>query len=450
MLFSSLEFLFLFLPISVGVYFLLPLRAKNFWLLFSGLCFYGFGEPKFLPVMIITVLLNFCFGLIVFKYRQRARLCKAFLWLAVAYNIFSLAYFKFFANELPIGISFYTFQALSYVVDVYRTDAEVCRDPISFGAYVSLYPQLVAGPIVRYSQIDGQLKAREHSLSLMASGLRTFCAGLSKKVLLANMAGQAWEFFAHQRGFADAYVGIFFFSMQIYFDFSGYSDMAVGLGRMFGFSFPQNFNYPYISKSITEFWRRWHITLSSFFREYVYIPLGGNRKGRFCTYRNLLLTWALTGIWHGATLNFLVWGLYFALILVLEKAFLRRLLEGFPRIITRAYALALIAVGWIIFVSDGDTLSASDGLLYALRLFGIGCSGFCSIESSYEILRHLVFALILSLGATPLPRRIYQRALEHRGALSFIALSVLPIIAFLISVAYIVNSGYNPFLYFRF
>ena len=450
MLFSSLEFLFLFLPLSVGVYFLIPRRLKNLWLLLSGLIFYAFGEPKFLPVMIITVALNFCFGRFIERYRSRVRLCKAFLWIAVAYGIFSLVYFKFFAEELPIGISFYTFQALSYVIDVYRRDAEVCRDPISFGAYVSLYPQLIAGPIVRYSEIDTELKKREHSLAAISVGIRTFCAGLSKKVLLANVAGQAWEYFSWQSGFADAYFGIFFFSMQIYFDFSGYSDMAVGLGRIFGFSFPQNFNYPYISKSITDFWRRWHITLSSFFREYVYIPLGGNRGGRLRTWRNLLITWALTGIWHGATVNFLVWGLYFALILILEKAFLGNILRRIPTLLQRAYALSLIAIGWVIFVCDGESLSVLDGIWYILRLFGIGCSRFCSAESAYEIVRNLVFAAILCIGATPLPRKIYQKAVARGGVMAALLLSVAPIAALVLSVAYIVNSGYNPFLYFRF
>ena len=450
MLFSSLEFLFLFLPLSVGVYFLLPSRLRNLWLLLSGFCFYGFGEPKFLPIMALTVALNFTFGWLVSRFGASERSRKTILWIAVAYNLLSLSYFKFFASELPIGISFYTFQALSYVVDVYRRSAEVCRDLVSFGAYVSLYPQLIAGPIVRYSEIDGRLKKREHSLADIAGGMRTFCAGLSKKVLLANVAGKAWEFFALRRGFADGYVGIFFFSMQIYFDFSGYSDMALGLGRVFGFSFPKNFSYPYTSKSITDFWRRWHITLSSFFREYVYIPLGGNRGGKWRTWRNLLVTWALTGIWHGATLNFLIWGLYFALILVIEKAFLKNALDRIPIILQRIYALALIAVGWVIFVSDGQTLSGAEGAMYLLRLCGVGCTGFCSSESAYEILRNLVFALILCVGATPLPRRLYQKITRSEGAFSAICMSVLPILAFLLSVAYIVNSGYDPFLYFRF
>ena len=450
MLFSSLEFLFLFLPLTTVIYFLLPKRLKNFWLLVSGLCFYGFGEPKFLPVMMVTVAVDFVFGLCISRLKEKRRAVQTLLWLAVAYNVAQLAYFKFFAPELPIGISFYTFQALSYVIDVYKRSVDACTSIVSFGAYVTLYPQLIAGPIVIYSDVDAELRQRKHSLSGVASGIRTFCAGLAKKVLLANTAGQMWSFFAHSDGFADAYIGIFFFSMQIYFDFSGYSDMAVGLGRVFGFSFPQNFNYPYVSKSITEFWRRWHITLSSFFREYVYIPLGGNRGGSIKTYRNLLITWALTGIWHGATLNFLLWGLYFALILILEKAFLRKILYRLPRILQRIYAIFLIAIGWVIFATDGDTLTLSEGGEYVLRLLGIGCSEIYSALTGYELLRNLVFIVILILGSTPLPRMLYQKMRERSGAALIVLDAILPIAALVISVAYIVNSGYNPFLYFRF
>ena len=450
MLFSSLDFLFLFLPLSTALYFILPRGARNFWLLVSGLCFYGFGEPKFLPVMLLTVTLDFLFGLCISRLGEKRRMAQAVLWLAVAYNVVQLAYFKFFAHLLPIGISFYTFQALSYVIDVYRREVAACKNLVSFGAYVSLYPQLIAGPIVRYSQIDKELKDRRHSISNVADGLRTFCAGLAKKVLLANAAGEMWSLFAHRHGFADAYIGIFFFSMQIYFDFSGYSDMALGLGRMLGFSFPQNFNYPYISRSITDFWRRWHITLSSFFREYVYIPLGGNRQGRLKTYRNLLITWALTGIWHGATLNFLLWGLYFAFILVLEKTFLRRILDRAPKPLQRSYALFLVAIGWVIFASDGDTLTVREGGAYLLRMLGIGCDGFLSDVGLYDFLRNFVFIIILSVGATPLPKLLYCKMRKRNNVAYSLVSAIAPMIALLLSVAYIVNSGYNPFLYFRF
>ena len=445
MLFSSLEFIFLFLPITVGVYFALPNAFRNLWLLISGLCFYGFGEPKFLPLMAATILADFLFGIWISKLKNK----KAAAWvltLAVAFNIGQLAFFKyfdFFGIGLPIGISFYTFQALSYVIDVYKKTVSATYSIVDFGAYVSLFPQLIAGPIVRYSDVAEKLKSRRHTLSHVASGMRTFCAGLSKKVLLANGAGQMWESFVAERSLTGAYAGVFFFAMQIYFDFSGYSDMAIGLGRVFGFDFPQNFNYPYISKSITEFWRRWHITLSSWFREYVYIPLGGNRRGRGRTYINLLVVWALTGLWHGATLNFLLWGLYFALILVIEKAFLKKILEKLPSIFSHTYAVAFIALGWVIFASDGSVDGARGTELF-LRLFGIGCES--TVGSVFDILRNIPFALLMIFASTPLPRKMYLK-IKERFALVDI---ILPLGAFLLSLAYIISSGYNPFLYFRF
>ncbi len=452
MLFSSLEFLFLFLPLAVGIYFILPRQARNFWLLLSGLCFYGFGEPKFLPLMLLTILADFLFGLWIGKLSDNKRAAKRVLILAVVLNIGQLAFFKyfdFFGIGLPIGISFYTFQALSYVIDVYRRQTEPNRSLVDFGAYVSLFPQLIAGPIVRYSDVKRELAERKHRLCDIADGFRTFCAGLAKKVLLANPAGQMWELLATDGSFVGTYLGIFFFAMQIYFDFSGYSDMAIGLGRVFGFNFPQNFNYPYISRSITDFWRRWHISLSSWFREYVYIPLGGNRGGRLKTYRNLLITWALTGIWHGGTLNFLLWGTYFAIVLIVEKLFLGRVIQRLPRIFSHAYAIFFIALGWVIFTADGS-IQGFDGMAYALRMIGIGCDSFCAPSVRYELVRNLPFALALALGATPLPKKLYLK-IKERAPVCFALVNILlPISAFLLSVAYTVSSGYDPFLYFRF
>ena len=451
MLFSSLEFLFLFLPLSLIFYFFVPKRLKNFSLLISGIIFYAFGEISALPVMLCSIVVNYALALVIRRLCGKRRACGWVLALAVAYNIGQLVYFKLQPlSELPIGISFYTFQALSYVIDVYRESVSANRNLVDFGAYISLYPQLVAGPIVRYSDIDSALKERKHSLREAAEGARRFCAGLSKKVLLANAAGEMWEIFAQRDGFVDAYAGIFFFAMQIYFDFSGYSDMAIGLGRVFGFSFPENFNYPYIAKSITDFWRRWHITLSSFFREYVYISLGGNRNGRFKTYRNLLITWGLTGLWHGFSLNFLLWGLYFALILILEKAFLGKTVARMPKIVQSCYALLFIAVGWVIFASDGNIIGITEGGAYILRMFGVGCGSFVSPLSLYELWRNAIFIVILILGATPLPRKVYL-LIKKKTPTVFAALNAaLPLAAFMLSVAYIVNSGYNPFLYFRF
>jgi len=452
MLFSSLEFLFLFLPINVGVYFLLPKRLKNLWLLIGGLVFYAFGEPRFLPVMAFTILADFLFGLWIARVRDNKRGALAVLWLAVTLNIGTLAFFKyfdFFGFGLPIGISFYTFQALSYVIDVYRKTVAVNKSLVDFGAYVSLFPQLIAGPIVRYSDVDSELRERTHRISDIADGVRIFCIGLAKKVMLANPAGEVWERLALDDSLIGAYVAIFFFASQIYFDFSGYSDMAVGLGRVFGFGFPKNFNYPYIAKSVTEFWRRWHITLSSWFREYVYIPLGGNRKGSLKTYRNLLITWCLTGIWHGASLNFLLWGLYFALLLILEKAFLLKLLERIPKAFAHIYALMFIALGWVIFVSDGS-IDGFDGASFALRMLGVGCNGFVSPSARYELARNVVFIAILALGATPLPKCVCAK-IKSRSEKCFAFLSTaVPIALFCLSVAHIVSSDYDPFLYFRF
>ena len=450
MLFSSLEFIFLFLPVTLAVYFVAPRRLKNAVLLLSGLCFYAFGEPKFLPIMALTILCDFLFGLWICRVRENRLAARWVLTLAVVYNVGQLAFFKyfdFFRLGLPIGISFYTFQALSYVIDVYKKEVEANGNLVDFGAYVSLFPQLIAGPIVRYSDVERELKSREHTLLRAASGFRTFCAGLGKKVMLANGAGAMWEILRADTSFVGAYLGIFFFAAQIYFDFSGYSDMAVGLGRALGFDFPENFNYPYISKSITEFWRRWHITLSSWFREYVYIPLGGNRRGRVRTYFNLLLTWALTGIWHGATVNFLIWGLYFALILILEKAFLHKILSRVPSVVSHIYALFFIALGWVIFTSDGG---ADVGLAYAGRLLGVGCASWLGEKTLYELVRNLPFATVLAIGFTPLPKRIYLKLKERSHAATMLFDVLAPLTVFLISVAYIVSSGYNPFLYFRF
>ena len=447
MLFSSLEFIFLFLPLAVGIYFILPQRWRNFWLLLSGLCFYAFGEPRFLPLMMLTILADYAFGALIEHLFSKGneRGAGRVLTLAVAVNIGQLAFFKyfdFFGLGLPIGISFYTFQALSYVIDVYWRRVRATKSLVSFGAYVSLFPQLIAGPIVKYTHIERELFSRRHSVGEISAGMRTFCAGLTKKVLIANPAGQMWELLAKDKSLVGAYLAVLFFALQIYFDFSGYSDMAVGLGRVFGFKFPQNFDYPYISKSITEFWRRWHITLSAWFREYVYIPLGGNRGGRLKTYRNLLITWMLTGIWHGAGVNFLLWGLYFAAVLIIEKALLNRVLAHIPAVIAHIYSLMLIGLGWVIFASDGGV----DGLSLAGRLVGIGCVAFCSGEARYQLIRNLVFIMIAAVGCTPLPKHLYIKIKERIAPVDII----LPLGAFLLSLAYIVSSGYDPFLYFRF
>ncbi len=466
MLFSSLEFLYLFLPLTLCVYFLSPRSIKNYTLLAASLVFYGIAEPSLLPLMIGVSLADYLFGRLIScaaargRAKRAARLCAA----AVAVNVGVLFVFKYLDAllslaglsplmiELPIGISFYTFQAMSYVIDVYRGTARAQKNAAYFLTYVTLFPQLVAGPIVRYSDVDAELLHRRHSISRCAEGARLFAVGLCKKLLLANGAGEGFvrmtALFRTGGTTLGAYLGLVFFAFQIYFDFSGYSDMARGLGKIFGFEFPENFNYPYISRSITEFWRRWHITLSSFFREYVYIPLGGNRRGRGRMYLNLLVVWALTGLWHGASVNFLLWGLYFFVLLALEKAFLLKCLERLPRALSHIYALVFILFGWLIFASDG-TLTAAEGWRYFLECLGVGCPLY-NRDALYELRRNLPFLAILSLASTPALARLLKRAALRRPIAVRAVCNSLVIAALLICTAYTVASGYNPFLYFKF
>jgi alginate O-acetyltransferase complex protein AlgI len=394
--------------------------------------------------MLFTVLCDYLFGLWIERRRSRA-----VLFFAAAFNLGLLGAFKylgFFASlfglpspniPLPIGISFYTFQALSYVIDVYRGSVRAERSFVSFGAYVSLFPQLIAGPIVKYSDVAEELRERRHSFGDIAEGIGRFCAGLSKKVLLANGAGELSEELFESGNALALISGLVFYALQIYYDFSGYSDMAIGLGRIFGFHFPENFNYPYISESITEFWRRWHMTLSSWFREYVYIPLGGNRRGRLATCLNLLAVWSLTGLWHGASLNFLLWGLYFFLILVIEKQLLLKYLSRAPRPVRHGYAIILILIGWLIFAAD----SLPQDLLFTLS-----ASPLYDGKTIYTLLRNIPYLLIMLVGVTPVPKRLFCRLGAFRphlrNALSFASL--------FLSTAYLTSASYNPFLYFRF
>lgn len=464
MLFSSLEFLYVFLPITVLVYFLAPRRIKNSVLLGASLLFYAVGEPVYLFLMLTVIAANFLFGFLVDKWRHSKKVCKITLASAVATNILLLGFFKYYdpmataipflsplGIALPLGISFYSFQALSYVVDVYRKDVRRASSILKFSTYVSFFPQLVAGPIVRYSDVDEALDKRNHSFSLAADGLRRFLAGLSKKVLLANVAGEMFERMClmgrYDNTVFGAWLGILFFAFQIYFDFSGYSDMAIGLGKIFGFDFPENFNYPYISRSATEFWRRWHITLSSFFREYVYIPLGGNRRGKLRTYLNLLVVWSLTGIWHGASMNFLFWGLYYFLVLSLEKAFLLKILEKIPTFFSHLYAILITLVGWVIF--SADTLEGG-ALPYLSRMFGVGATEFFGGSDAYELIRNIPLLLIMIFASTPLPKKIFTRFFKTEDLPTALVTDALCLCALLLCTARLVASGYNPFLYFRF
>ena len=463
MVFSSLEFLFLYFAVSILIYFAVPLKFRNAVLLVVSLIFYGWGEPVYVFLMIGTILIDYVCGYFVDKYKKKGRTgaAKAAMIAAIVSNLLLLGFFKYWnfmidninsifslsiktvEVSLPIGISFYTFQALSYVIDVYREDARVQKNPVSFGAYVTLFPQLIAGPIVRYQDVDNELRSRPHNILMMSSGIRTFICGFAKKVLLANTAGAMWESFRDSNTVLGSWLGILFFSFQIYFDFSGYSDMAIGLGKMLGFTFRENFYYPYTSKSITEFWRRWHISLGTWFREYVYIPLGGNRKGKGRTYFNIFVVWFLTGLWHGASWNFILWGLYYFVILVVEKMFLLKVLKKVPAAVARIYSLILIFFGWWLFAFD----DMSAGFEYLGRMFGSAplTSGAVNLDAVSCIL----MTVILVIACTPLPKKLYYKLYEKTPVWRWAA-AVLAIGAMFLCTAYLVNSSYNPFLYFRF
>ena len=473
MVFSSPLFLFYFLPAVLVVYFLVPRRFKNVVLLVFSLVFYAWGEPVYVFLMIFSIVLDYSLGRWLHRLLERddRRGAKRVLVLAVVLNLGLLAFFKYadFLLEsvdsllhlglprlglpLPIGISFYTFQALSYLIDLYRGDVPVQKSLVGFGTYVSLFPQLIAGPIVRMSTVSAELAQRRETTDLFASGVRRFVTGLGKKALLANSIGTVWAAISAEEvttlPVLTAWIGLAAYTFQIYFDFSGYSDMAIGLGRMFGFRFLENFDYPYTAVSITDFWRRWHISLSTWFKEYVYIPLGGNRCGKLKQLRNLLVVWLLTGIWHGASWNFVVWGLYFGVWLILEKFLLRRFLEKMPRFVGHVYTMLLVMVSWGIFAFD----SLGDGLAYLWALVGGYGAGLHNDAGLYTLYTNALLLVILILASTPLPMKLYRRAesaLRTRPALSGVAEAV-PLLAIgVLSVAFLVDASYNPFLYFRF
>ena len=466
MLFSSIPFLYTFLPCVLIVYFLVPNCLKNAVLLLSSLFFYAWGEPRFVVFMVIAIIQGYVFGLLAETYRGRpqAKLC---LYASAAVSLGLLGYCKyadFFIGSfnsltglslpllhvaLPIGISFYTFQILSYVIDVYRGNAAAQRNFIDLAAYVAMFPQLIAGPIVRYTDIAPQLKHRTHTLSDAAYGARRFIIGLSKKVLLANVLYELIS--AYKDGaetsvlftwlYAAAYI------LHLYFDFSGYSDMAIGLGRIFGFYFPENFNYPYISASVTEFWRRWHMSLGSWFRDYVYIPLGGNRVSRGKWFRNIFIVWLLTGLWHGAAWTFILWGLFFALFLTAEKLWYGQALAR-TKLLKHVYVLLLIVVSFVLF----DAASVQDALRTIAALFGLSGLPLADALSRYYLWSYTGVFLIAAVGATPLPVKILRQLKESRtGSIIVSVLEPLVLLALLAAVtAYLVDGSFNPFLYFRF
>lgn len=469
MIFSSVLFMFRFLPIFLLCYFVAPQKVKNWVLFFGSLIFYAWGEPVYVVLMLFSTVSDFWHGRRIEKNKEEGKSAKGWLISSIIINLMLLGFFKYadfliatvngiFGVEipllhlpLPIGISFYTFQTMSYSIDVYRGDAKAQKNILDFGVFVTMFPQLIAGPIVQYNQVDKALTERRITMEGVSYGIRRFIIGLGKKVLLANSAGLIWT---EVIGLADAertmvmaWIGILAYAFQIYFDFSGYSDMAIGLGAIFGFVFPENFNYPYISKSITEFWRRWHMSLGSWFRDYVYIPLGGNRKGTRRQLLNILIVWMLTGIWHGAGWNFLLWGLWFALFLILEKAFLGKVLKKIP-ILGWAYSMFVVLLGWVFFeIADMTTLTN-----YFKTMFGMGSAGFVDGTTMYLLSNQWILLLVLIVGATPLLKKAWlyiTRNLRESIVISVLENLVLAAVL-IVSIGYIVESSYNPFLYFRF
>ena len=466
MLFSSIPFLYYFLPLTLLCYFLAPRRAKNAVLLLFSLVFYAWGEPKYVLFMVASILQGYLFGRLVEKYRNYPRRSKLFLTVSVLFSLLLLGYCKyadFFIRSfnavtglsvpllrvaLPIGISFYTFQILSYVVDIYRGTVAAQRNLIDLGTYIAMFPQLIAGPIVRYADIEPQLKERRSTPDMIAAGAQRFVLGLAKKVLIANVLYQLITVYKSTTQPSVLYSWMYAaaYMLHIYFDFSGYSDMAIGLGKIFGFHFAENFNYPYISRSATEFWRRWHMSLGSWFRDYVYIPMGGNRVAPARRYFNILVVWILTGLWHGADWNFVLWGLFFAVFLIMEKGFLLKPLQKLP-VLSHLYTLLLVAVSFVIF----DSAGLSEAATHLGRMFGAGGIPLVTGEALYYLGSYAVTFIIAIIGATPFPTRMAKQLSEGKGgrALSILAPAALVLVLAVVT-AYLVDGSFNPFLYFRF
>ena len=449
MLFSSNVFLFIFLPAILLIYYAVPKRFRNPVLLIFSLLFYGWGEPVYLFLMIGDILLNYICGIGVIYERQKGHSGKIALTTGVILNLLLLGYFKYasflFGNlipsvPLPIGISFYIFQSMSYLIDVYRNDAPVQKNIVSFGTYVTLFPQLIAGPIVRYTDVALMLDTRKETVSQFSSGILIFVCGLAKKVLLANPMGNLWNILQTENGTLVAWVGLLAYSLQIYFDFSGYSDMAIGLGKMFGFQFLENFNYPYISRSITEFWRRWHISLSTWFKEYVYIPLGGNRKGMSRQILNITIVWLLTGLWHGASWNFVFWGGYYAILLIFEKVLFLKVLRRIPQVFQHIYSMIAVMLGWALFYFE----NTSNLFTFIAKLF-IPIS---SSDSFGILLGYLPLFIISIIAATPLVKNAVKKHAESSAVIySKILIAALGLV---LCIAALASQSYNPFIYFRF
>lgn len=464
MLFSSIVFLFYFLPIVLLAYFVVPKKAKNIVLLIASIFFYSWGEPVYVFLMIFSAIFNYFMAIDIGRAKVHQKSGKATLVFTVIVNLFVLSFFKYYgflmdtvngilgtdikytALALPIGISFYTFQALSYIFDVYRGNVKVQVNPLKFTLYLALFPQLIAGPIVKYKDIAEQLDERHVTLEKFGDGTMRFLLGLGKKVILANNLGaiytQIMAVSDSQVSVLTYWIGIIAYTLQIYFDFSGYSDMAIGLGKMFGFEFMENFNYPYISKTITEFWRRWHMSLSTWFREYVYIPLGGNRVSMHRHIINLLIVWSLTGLWHGASWNFVVWGLYYGLLLILEKYLIGKYIEKAPAWAQHLYAMIIVMIGWVFF-SSVDLTAAID---YLKILFCMGGVPLANTYTLYLLRTNLLLLAIGCIAASPEPMKQFNILCKKSAVIAIIMILLVLVLA----TAYLIFSSYNPFLYFRF
>lgn len=468
MVFSSLLFLCRFLPIVLVVYYIAPVPLRNLVLFISSLIFYAWGEPVYIFIMLFSTVFDYSIGRWIghAKLNNKPKQAKLALIMSIVVNLGILSLFKYsnfaidtvngIANTeftglnlvLPIGISFYTFQTMSYSIDVYRGKVDVQKNILNFGAYVSMFPQLIAGPIVRYKTIAKELDNRHENLKDFSEGVMRFATGLGKKVLIANNIG---ALFTDVSGITSdlstttAWVGVLAYTLQIYFDFSGYSDMAIGLGKMFGFHFLENFDYPYESKSITEFWRRWHISLGSFFKEYVYIPLGGNRKGKFRQYINIFVVWMLTGLWHGASWNFVIWGLYYAVLLVIEKLFLGKIINKLPKFVSHLYTMFFVAIGWMIFTYS----DVVDSTMFVKAFFGMNGNFFDS-STLYYLSTYAIIFVIAIIGSTSIPKKIGSKLISSNKNFATVLQCIFVALMIVLSVISLVSDSYNPFLYFRF
>ena len=467
MVFSSLSFLTLFLPLTILLYFAAPRRFRNLLLFLASLIFYAWGEPVYIVLMLFSSVVDYSHGLLMEKFDGRPGVRRALLISSVAINLSLLGFFKYAglvvstlnaalslsipvpSVALPVGISFYTFQTMSYSIDVYRRNCPAQRDPIAFGCYVTMFPQLIAGPIVRYVDVMREINGRRETFEGFYLGIRRFLVGLAKKLILANGVGMLWDSVSAQPAASlsalSAWLGVLAYAFQIYFDFSGYSDMAIGMGRMFGFQFPENFRYPYVSRSVSDFWRRWHITLSTWFREYLYIPLGGNRVSVPRNIFNLAVVWMATGLWHGASWNFLLWGAYFGAVLIAEKFLYGKALSRAPGFVGWAYTALVVLVGWVFFALD----DLGRGAAYLGAMFG-GGAGAVDAYALRALLNYGAVLLLCAAASTPLASGALERLRARRPRAHSALTYALVIAGFALCLIYVVDAGYNPFLYFRF